>query len=69
MLIKFILFLSRKNDKYYSKNMINKLRRNKTKENNIKKNKSISLKSLKLINHYMILKILYPKLIMKSYIK
>ena len=39
----------KKIDKYYSKNMINKLRRNKTKENNIKKNKSISLNCLKTI--------------------
>ena len=37
----------RKIDKYYSRNMINKLRRNKSKENNIKNNKSINLKSLK----------------------
>ena len=37
----------RKIDKYYSRNMINKLRRNKSKDNNIKNNKSITLKTLK----------------------
>ena len=60
-IIKIYFIPHRKINKFYSKIMINKLRRNKTK-NNIKNNKSISLKSLKTIKSLYDIKNIEPKI-------